>query len=124
MESPADRLIRVLLKVRENFARAGTDFVWSSWENDQAALAELDRAIEQVRTGTIPKANLDVLFAPTGDIQEVSISNGWGEAYLVIAEEYGEAMFALGVGSADGPRRRDAVQQAVAADDPAAGKSE
>ena len=29
-----------------------------------APMNEIDRVIEQVRTGTIPTANLDVLFAP------------------------------------------------------------
>jgi len=32
-----------------------------------------------------------VLFAPTGPIQEVSLSSGWGDAFLKIAEQFDRA---------------------------------
>jgi hypothetical protein len=35
---------------------------------------------------------MEVLFAPTGPIQEVSISSGWGEAFLSLAERFDAAM--------------------------------
>lgn len=33
---------------------------------------------------------LNMLFSPTGDIQEISMANGWGEEYLVLSEQYDE----------------------------------
>ena len=30
----------------------------------------------------------DILFAPTGAIQEIAISNGWSKEYMKLAEEY------------------------------------
>ena len=36
-----------------------------------------------------------VLFAPTGPIQEISISNGWSEVYLKLAEQYDKLEFLL-----------------------------
>jgi hypothetical protein len=38
-----------------------------------------------------PRGDLSVLFAPTGPIQEVSVSSGWGEAFLELAERFDRA---------------------------------
>ncbi|HEX8181606.1 MAG TPA: hypothetical protein VF525_18845 [Pyrinomonadaceae bacterium] len=35
---------------------------------------------------------MEVLFAPTGPMQEVSLSSGWGEEFLALAERFDEAM--------------------------------
>jgi hypothetical protein len=35
---------------------------------------------------------LDVLFLPTGPIQEVSLSSGWGDEFLQLAERYDAAV--------------------------------
>jgi hypothetical protein len=35
---------------------------------------------------------LRVLFAPTGPIQEVSVSSGWGDAFLELADRFDDAM--------------------------------
>ena len=31
---------------------------------------------------------MQVLFAPTGPVQEVSISSGWGEEFLTLASRF------------------------------------
>jgi hypothetical protein len=38
------------------------------------------------------KLNLSILFAPTGNIQEVSISSGWGEAFLELTARFDAAL--------------------------------
>jgi ferredoxin len=38
-----------------------------------------------------PRGDLSVLFAPTGPIQEVGVSSGWGEAFLELAERFDRA---------------------------------
>jgi hypothetical protein len=81
-------LADVLASARELLARRTNDFSWSSWKDQQSALDELDRVIEKVRRGRIPKMTLDVLFAPTGPIQEVSVSSGWSQEFLAVAERY------------------------------------
>ncbi len=37
---------------------------------------------------------MDALFAPTGGIQEVSLSSGWGKTFVVLADRYDAAMAA------------------------------
>lgn len=85
-------LIDVLVGTRMLLARPENDFAWSSWTDQAAALGELDQLIAMVRAGQIAKATLDVLFAPTGPIQEVSLSSGWAREFLTIAERYDNAI--------------------------------
>jgi hypothetical protein len=81
-----DGLIGVLLEARRWLARQENDFNRSSWEDAFAALAEVDALISVLRSGSMPpKLDLEVLFAPTGPIQEVSLSSGCGEQFLSLA---------------------------------------
>jgi hypothetical protein len=86
------QLLSVLRDTRAKLADSGNDFIWSSWEGQPAALAELDRHIDALAAGQIDKPVLDVLFAPTGPIQEVSLASSWGEDFLVLAERYDAAI--------------------------------
>jgi hypothetical protein len=60
---------------RAKLAEPGNDFSWSSFEDHAAALAEIDELSVAVRAGGPPPFALTVLFAPTGPIQEVSLSS-------------------------------------------------
>lgn len=88
----SDELADVLVRARELLARQENDFVWSSWEDQSAALDEMDGLIAKVRRGQVPRLALNVLFAPTGPIQEVSMSSGWADDFLAIAREYDGAV--------------------------------
>jgi hypothetical protein len=79
-------LLQVLRETRALLARPGNNYAWSSWENAEAALRELDALIECIESGARPDPQqLGALFLPTGPIQEVSLSSGWGETFLELA---------------------------------------
>jgi hypothetical protein len=81
-----DGLIGVLFEARQWLACQENDFSWSSWDDAFAALAAVDGLISELRLGSMPpKLDLEALFAPTGPIQEVSLSSGWGEQFLSLA---------------------------------------
>jgi hypothetical protein len=84
----------VLLDARALLARPNNDFSWSAWKDREAALAELDGVIDEVRQGRLPRVTLNVLFGPTGPIQETSISSGWGDEFLEVAARYDQAVAA------------------------------
>jgi len=88
------QLLSVLRDTRAKLADSGNDFTWSSWEDQPAALAELDHHLSALAAGQIDKLVLDVLFAPTGPIQEVSLSSGWGDDFLALALRYDTAIAA------------------------------
>jgi hypothetical protein len=86
-------LVVVLEEAKRLLALEGNDFAWSSWEDDQQALAEIDGLLRPLRSGVLPgDLNLRIIFAPTGPMQEVSLSSGWGSAFVELADRFEDAM--------------------------------
>jgi len=86
-------LIAVLQAARMLLALPDNDFSWSSWADTDAALAEIDALINAIKDGR--KADvltLEVLFAVSGPIQEVSLSSGWGTPFVELAERFDRAI--------------------------------
>jgi hypothetical protein len=90
-------LTTVLRETRDLLSRKGNDFSWSSWNDRQEAVAEIQTHLEQIERGDYSKLfDLEVLFAPTGPIQEASMSSGWAKEYLAVAERFDEEIKKLG----------------------------
>ncbi|MEV4137560.1 hypothetical protein AB0J72_35970 [Dactylosporangium sp. NPDC049742] len=85
-----EALAEVLVETRAWLARPDNDFARSSFLDGEAA-AEVDLALSVVRAGGTP-AGLRVLFAPTGPIQEVAFSSGWGDEFIDLADRFDAAM--------------------------------
>jgi len=86
-------LISVLEEARRLLAASDNDFTWSSWRDRDDALDEIDAVLSELRSGILPSVlTLKVLFAPTGPIQEVSLSSGWGDVFIELAERFDHAM--------------------------------
>jgi hypothetical protein len=79
-------LILILEETRAYIAQDGNDFSWSSWIDQAHALSEIDSIITELENGAVPE--MGVLFAPTGPIQEVSLSSGWGNQFLRLADRF------------------------------------
>lgn len=91
-EDPCVLLAEVLRSTVELLSLPDNDFAWSSWKAKGTAIAEIERVLALVEAGELPeRSSVSVLFAPTGPIQEVSVSSGWGEAFLKVAERYDRA---------------------------------
>ena len=66
-----------------------TDVIWAGYNNPTELQAEIDKDLNELKNG-----NLDILvnfkdrFLPTATFQEVSISNGWGEEFLTLADRF------------------------------------
>ncbi len=85
-------LLAVLDDVRVALERPDNDFSWSSFGDVDAALNEIDELAAKVRTGGPVPLMLQVLFAPTGPLQEVALSSGWGDVYLALANRFDSAV--------------------------------
>lgn len=89
---PRVLLTDVLRSAVELISLPDNDFLWSSWENRDAAVAELQSMLSLLEGGTLPdRVSVSVLFAPTGPIQEVSLSGSWAETFLKVAERFDRA---------------------------------
>ena len=86
-----DDLIAVLEDAGRHLRRAGSDVSWSGWSSVQEAVAEIEAMIGIVRTGADPPARMMLLFAPTGPLQEASMSSGWATEFLDLAYRFDAA---------------------------------
>jgi hypothetical protein len=82
-------LVEILLLARQALAGPENDFAWSDWVDANAALAEIDGLVASLRNGAnVKPLDLQVLFAATGPICEVSLSSGWSDGYLRLAQRF------------------------------------
>ena len=88
-----EELLGVFMRTREVLARPESDFAWSGWENADEALHEIDKVLAKLRIGKMPnRDHMTLLFLPTGPIQEVSLSSGWGHEFLKLASDFDAAL--------------------------------
>ena len=93
MNTNRQSLIAVLRETRGFLARPDNDFAWSSWQDAPEAIREIDDLISCVESGHLPKrSDIEMLFMPTGPIQEVSVSSGWGQEFVELASRLDEAV--------------------------------
>jgi hypothetical protein len=85
-------LVDVLRECRALLARPDSDYTWSSWEDADAALEEVDGIVAATEQGEPLSRWWSVIFAPTGPMQEVSLSSGWGDAFITLANRWDAAM--------------------------------
>jgi hypothetical protein len=84
-------IVDVLRECLSHLERS-TDSGWST--GSVAALKEsVAQMIAQLDQGRSANPQwLGILFAPTGDLQETAIDNGWGEAFLDLAARFERAI--------------------------------
>jgi len=88
MES-VEVLVRILEPSIELVETTDNDFSWTSWENTKEAVKEINQLMRMVKSGRLPsRKKVGILFAPTGPLQELSISSSWGDLFLTMAEKY------------------------------------
>jgi hypothetical protein len=87
------KLTAVFEEARRLTALPDNNFDWSSWFDAAHALKELDALLATLHAGTLPPASgMSILFLPTGPLQEVSQSSGWGDEFIDLANRFDEAM--------------------------------
>ena len=88
-------LIAVLGEARASLSRPDADYTWSSWRDAEHALCEIDAIATGLRAGDAPSYALQFVFLPTGPMQEVAMSSGWGDAFVDLANRMDAAVEAL-----------------------------
>ena len=77
----------------------GTDVAWSRYRSVEEAVQDINDHIGRLRRGDLAKLDdLMLLFAPTGSVQEISISSGWPDEFLALAARFDRAIEAVRVG--------------------------
>ena len=92
MDAARAELRDVLLDARSLIALPDNNFDWPSWQDAEVALREIDGLVAAPERGRAPsRLTMSVLFAPTGPIQEVSLSRGWAEGSPELAARFDAA---------------------------------
>lgn len=87
------KLIRVFEDAKLLLSRSDNSFLYSGWEDAAEANAEMDQVLGYLREGKVAAVSA-IYFLPTGPLQEVNISSGWGDEFLALADRYDAAMAA------------------------------
>jgi hypothetical protein len=94
-EQPEAELIAIFDEVRQHLARKENDFSYSRWSNSTSATAEVNALIHQLRNHHRPEAlQLELIFAPSGPLQEMSLQCGWEDAFFQLADRFDRAIHA------------------------------
>ena len=82
-----EKVLLLLAKLRVLLALKDNDFIYSRWSGSTQALSEFDAIVASRNTQDV----LDLLL-PTGSLQEVSLSSGWGSEFVQLADVIEEAL--------------------------------
>lgn len=83
------QIVAEILQELKSKANINTDTIWAGFDSVDIFLKELSQDIENIKLcnfTTLDKVNIE--FAVTSTYQELSISNGWGDDYLKLAEKF------------------------------------
>ena len=82
-------LIKILEIVKKLILEPRTDISWSTFDSKDELIFEIDTHIQKLKLEDFSKVkDLILLFAPTSDFQEISLSSGWSNHYLNISERF------------------------------------
>ena len=82
-------LIEILETVKKLILEPTTDISWSTFDSKDELIIEIDAHIQKLKLRDFSKVkDLILLFAPTSDFQEISLSSGWSNYYLNLSERF------------------------------------
>ena len=83
------QIVAEILQEKKNKINLDTDTIWAGFDTVDIFLKELSEDIENIKLcnfKTLDKVNIE--FAVTSTYQELSMSNGWSDDYLILAEKF------------------------------------
>jgi len=86
-------VINILELIKEFIKAPETDIIRSLFDTKEDVINELDNHILKLTKEDFSNIeDLIILFAPTSDLQEISLSSGWGKLFLIISEKFDSAI--------------------------------
>ncbi|MEN2399434.1 hypothetical protein GKZ90_0006580 [Flavobacterium sp. MC2016-06] len=83
-----EELIDLITKVK-NKITDDSNMLWTKYNDPKDLQMELETCIHELKEDNLNSMKIiNVLFGPTGDLQEHSISNGWTTEYLELSEKF------------------------------------
>jgi len=83
-----NQLIGILEHVK-SYITDDSDSIWAGYDTPAELRKDIDKYILDLKNGKLEVVErINVEFAVTSTFQEHSLSNGWEDAFLLIAEEF------------------------------------
>ena len=99
MNTKYKELTRIFQVAKDFVTQSENDFTYSSWRDTEHAVSELDGVISRLVRGDLPpRSSMECLFLPTGPMQELAESSGWGDRFLTLADEFDSCVRELDLG--------------------------
>lgn len=81
-----NELIGVMKDIRNTVNHPEIDLCWSKYNDLAELLKQIDFYIGSLEQADVSiMKDLSYFFAPTGSLQEISMSNGWGQKFIELS---------------------------------------
>jgi len=86
-------IINILDFIKEIIKAPETNILRSWFDTKEDLITELENHIIKLKKEDFSNIKeLVILFAPTSDLQEISIDSGWGQMFLIISKKFDGAI--------------------------------
>lgn len=86
-------VINILEIIKDLINRPEMDIIRSRFDTKDEVINGLDSHIINLKRKDFTEIeDLIILFAPTSDLQEISLASGWGEQFLTLSERFDSAI--------------------------------
>jgi len=90
-------ILEQILRLKHLISQPDTDVLWSSYNSADEVIKKLESIEAGIKSRDISALDkIHFMLLPTGDLQEISISSGWGHEFLKIAETVDNALLEIG----------------------------
>lgn len=84
-----ETIINILELIKKYIAAPETNLIHSIFNTKEDVMNELNNHIQKLKMEDFSKIeDLIILFAPTSDLQEISLDSGWSKKFLEISENF------------------------------------
>ncbi len=84
-----EAVINIVESIKDIIKAPDTDMLHSGFGTPEDLNKELDKHIQKLSKEDFSKLDdLIILFAPTSDLQEISVDSGWGNLYIKLSEKF------------------------------------
>jgi len=96
MRNSSEKIVAVIDElelIKKKIKSPEANFLHSSFDTQEDIISELNNHILKLKKEDFSSIKeLIILFAPTSDLQEISIDSGWGQLFLAISKRFDSAI--------------------------------
>jgi hypothetical protein len=81
-------MVDIIQIIRTNITNE-TDVIWAGYNDPKELQDEIEKELNELRNGNLEMMEkFKLRFLPTATFQELSLSNGWGDEFIILANRF------------------------------------